>query len=570
VSRWGDALAVTLLLVAGVTGCAPARDADTPAPEPTHGGTLVVAVLADVDSWNPYTTHDATSAAIVDLLYPRLLHETGSGFEPWLASSWEFSVDRRTLTFHLEPDAVWSDGTPVRCDDVAFTYRAQVSDELAWPGMFIKQRIEEMDCPDAHTAVFRFAEAYPDQLIDVNDNAIVPAVYGEVPLADWSSTVWEGRIVTSGPFRLAQVRPGQEAVLERDAAWWGDADAPLDRVVFRIYPEATGALPRLLDGEVDMLNGVPPLRAADVRADATLRLLELPSLSYTFLGWNVLERGAYLADRRARGCRADTGCPEEAADIIRLQREQPHPVLSDPKVRTALTLGIDRQDIVDGLWAGHARVGSSPVVSALWAHDPATALPFDPQRAAALLDEAGWRDGDGDGVREHEERLLELGVIVNAENRLRRDALERVVASLASIGVRLVPEPLPRREFVTRARDKDFDVALSGWSAGTRVQPQNHLHTRSAVNRGNNLGSWSTPVSDVWLDAAAAAVDRDAALVVWREWQQIFKREQPITILYEERRLVGLSGRIRGPDPPFLDPLQNIHEWWLVDAAGSD
>ena len=569
-SRWGVVHAAILHLVICVTGCVPTQEPDTPAPGPTHGGTLVVAVLADVDSWNPYTTHDATSAAIVDLLFPRLVHETGSGFDPWLASSWEFSADRLTLTFHLQPDAVWSDGAPVRCDDVAFTYRAQMSDELAWPGMFIKQRIEDVDCPDAHTAVFRFTEAYPDQLIDVNDNAIVPAVYDEVPLADWPSTVWEDRIVTSGPFRLAQVRPGQEAVLERDAAWWGEANAPIDRVVFRIYPEATGALPRLLDGEVDMLSGVPPLRAADVRSDEALRLLELPSLSYTFLGWNVLERGAYLADRRARGCSADTPCSEQPAAITRLQREHPHPVLADPNVRTALTLGIDRQDIVDGLWAGHARVGSSPVVSALWAHDPATALPFDPQRAATLLDAAGWRDDNGDGVRERGDRRLELGVIVNAENRLRRDALERVVASLAGIGVRLVPEPLPRREFVTRARDKDFDVALSGWSAGTRVQPQNHLHTRSAANRGNNLGSWSTPASDERLDAAAAAVDRDAALAMWHEWQQIFKREQPITILYEERRLVGLSGRVRGPDPPFLDPFQKIHEWWLVDAAGSD
>ncbi|HKQ61480.1 MAG TPA: ABC transporter substrate-binding protein, partial [Candidatus Polarisedimenticolaceae bacterium] len=283
---------------------------------------LVAALQADLDSWNPYTARDATTAGVLDLLYPRLAIETGladeaAAFRPWLASAWEFSPDRLRLTFHLRPAARWSDGTPVTCADVQFTYRAQLAEPLAWPGAFVKRRIRAVDCPDAHTAVFVFTEATPDALADANDDAIVPARYGDVPFAAWGSTRWEERAITCGPFRLAQVSAGQEAVLVRDPAWWGAPAPTLERVVLRVYPDATIAFQRWVEGELDLLPKVPPLQAAQRREQAGPLLVELPSLSYTFLSWNVLRPGAYAADRQRRGCAAGR-CAEDEADIRRL------------------------------------------------------------------------------------------------------------------------------------------------------------------------------------------------------------------------------------------------------------
>jgi len=565
-------LSVPAMLLALACGSAPTVPTESEATGPLRGGAITVALSADVDSWNPYTTHEATSAAILDLVYPRLFVETGEGrgaegLLPWLAESWEFSDDRLTLRFHLRAAARWSDGTAVTCEDVRFTYRAQMSEELAWPGVFIKGRIRDVSCPDPRTAEFHFTAAYADQLIDANDNAIVPQRYAEIPFEDWASTAWEDRIVTCGPFRVGAVHPGQEAVLERDPDWWGASATYLDRVVLRVYPDSASAVARLIEGEVDLLVKIPPLRATDVERSATTRLIDLPSLAYTYLGWNVLEPGAYRADRRSRGCRAGTQCSETDGDIRRLQATQPHPILAQADLRRALTLAIDRQDLIDGLWLGHAQTGSSPLVSANWAHDPSTALPFDPRRAAELLDEAGWRDRDGDGVRERDGRPLEIGVIVNSENRLRRDVLDRVGAGLARIGVRLIPEPLPRREFVERARDKSFDAVLSGWWAGTRIEPHNLLHTHAAVNRGNNLVSWSTPDSDGLLDRGLMAPGEIESAPIWQQWQSLFREEQPLTVLYEERTLVGLGRRVHGPDPFFLNPYFNVHQWWV---AGGD
>lgn len=552
-------LLAALSLGAACTGTRPGEVSGRPA---------VVALLGEVDSWNPYTTRDATSASVLELLYPRLVRETAveggtsSSFEPWLAQSWSFSPDRRTLEFRLRPDAYWSDGRPVRCEDVRFTLEAQRSDELAWPGASVKERIVAVDCPEPKLAVFRFAEAYADQMLDANDDAIVPEAYGEVPFSEWRATAWQRRAVTCGPFRIASWTAGQEAVLERDARWWGAEGVLLDRVILRLFPDATAASLRLLEGEVDVLPRLPPLRARQLEASGS-SVLELPPLAYAYIAWNVLDPDAYEEDRRRRGCGGEGSCEESEADLDRLRRERPHFALSDRRVRLALSFAVDRQDLVEGLFGGYARPGSSPIVSALWAHDPAAAVSFDPARAAALLDEAGWRDTDGDGVRDKDGKRLELKVLVNAESMTRRDALGRIAASTARIGARLVPVPLQRADYVARARAKRFDALLGSWRAGTRLDLGTIFHSRAALDRGNNFTAWATPVSDELLDRAARAATREEALPVWRAWQAHFREQQPYTVLYEETLLVGLSPRVRAPAARGFNPFDGLHQWRL-------
>lgn len=554
-----------LLLAAGAlagTGCPGSADA------PERGGTLVAAVQGDVDSWNPYATGDPTDAALLELLYPRLVRETAAGFEPWLASAWEAAGDGLSLSFHLRPDATWTNGTPVTCDDVRFTWQAQLSDDLDWPGAALKRRIRKVECPDPHTAVFRFSKRYADQMLDAIDGVVVPATYGYVPIDEWGNTAWERRMITCGPFRLASVAPGTEAVLRRDPKWWGASEVHLDRIVFRSYSDPAASFPHFLDGEIDVYPGVPPLRDGEVRNRPGLALVEVPALSYTYLGWNVLERGAYLADRRRRSCDVGRACPEGPRDIERLRKERPHPILADARVRRALSLAIDRQSLVDRLWAGHATVGTSPIVSSLWAHEPAAALPYDRGAAASLLAEAGWRDENGDGVLEKDGRALEIRVLLNDTEDVRRDALDRIADGLARVGVRLVADPAPRGAFASRARFKDFDAILAGSRLAARIDPQAILSTRAAVSRGRNVTAWATPESDAILEQAEGAVTREDAEPLWSRWQMIFRAEQPLTILYEEKTLVGFGARVRGVDSTSLRPLENLHEVWLASEGG--
>ncbi|MDQ7087005.1 MAG: ABC transporter substrate-binding protein [Acidobacteriota bacterium] len=502
---------------------------------------------------------------MLELLYPRLVRErwspgTGIVIEPALAEAWTFSADRRELTFHLR-EARWSDGRSVDCADVEFTWRAQHAAALGWPGIYLKEAIEDFHCADRRTAVFRFSRPSAYQLLDANDDAQVSRAYGDLPFGKWLETAWEERMVSAGPFRLERVVPGQEAILVRDPTWWEAGRPYLERLVFRVYAGADEALRALLAGEVDLLEKVPPARAAEVAAREDLALLDLPGLSWSFIAWNQLEPDAYGEDRRRRGC--ETGCSEDAGTIRALLERRPHPILSDPRVRRALTAAIDRQDLVDGPWHGHARVAVSPLVSFLGLPGQAEALPWDPVRAAAWLEEAGWKLPAGGGVRQKGGRRLELEILVNADNTLRREVLERVVTNLDAVGVAVRPVALPRREFVARARAKDFDGLLGGWRAGTRIEPQSILHCDAAAGRGNNLGAWCDAEADALAEQAAAASDLEHALPVWRRWEARFIEQQPYTMLYEERVLIGLSRRVHDATPSPLHPYAGIENWWV-------
>ncbi len=551
---------IVLLLAAAAaagTGCPGNKD------EPARGGTLVVALRGEVDSWNPYATNDPTDAALLELLYPKLVRESGETFEPWLASSWDTAADGLSIAFHLRPEAVWTNGSPVTCDDVRFTWQAQRSDDLDWSSASLVSRIRKVDCPDAHTAVFRFTKPYADQMLDATAGAVVPAIYGYVPLGEWRNTAWETRAITCGPFRLASVAAGKEAILRRDPAWWAADDVHLDRIVLRQYPDTDASLSGFLEGEIDVYPGVPPLRDAEVRNRPGLALVEIPSLSYTYLGWNVLEPGAYLADRTRRNCDVGRACAEDPMDLQRLRKNHPHPILGDARVRRALTLGTDRQTIVNRLWGGHAKVGSSPIVSALWAYEPASTLPFDRDAASTLLAEAGWRDENGDGILDRDGRPFELRVLVNESDQARRNALDHVADGLARIGAKLLADPVPRGQFASRVRFKDFDAVLAGSRPGPRVEPQFVLSTRAALHRGWNVTAWSTPESDALLDEAEAAVTRDDAEPIWSRWQMEFRTEQPYTILYEETTLVGYGARVRGVDSKARDSFLALYRVWV-------
>lgn len=538
-----------------------------------RGEALVVALSGDLPVWNPYVGADAAGAPVLDLVYPRLVRERPPGssppFAPHLARRWELSADGLRLTFHLRPDARWSDGRGITCEDVRFTLEVQRSEALAWPGVETKRRIDRIECPDPSTAVFVFGQVSPHPVMDANDDAIIPRVFGEVPLEDWSSTDWSARLVTAGPYRLLRGASAAEAILEADPLFWDAEHVRVPRILLRVFADRERAAAALLAGEVDVLPELPATLAEQVAHSPVTRLVDLPGWSWTFIAWNTLEPSAYTADRRKRGCSGDAPCPESVSNIRRLRHDHSHPILADPRVRRALTLASDREDLVRELWAGHARPAVSPVISALGpAHDPSALLPFDPAAAAALLEEAGWHRSAPGETRKKGARELELHVIVNADNRRRRDALERIGANLALVGVRLIPEPLPRRGFVARARDKAFDGACLGWRAGTRIEPWTILHSRAAPSRGYNLGSWSTADSDRLLDEIRGTLDPRTALPLLHRWQRIFREQQPYTPLYEERLLIGLSRRIVEARPDALDPLAEVWTWRLESAPG--
>jgi peptide/nickel transport system substrate-binding protein len=450
-------------------------------------------------------------------------------FAPRLATSWEFSADNRDLTFHLRPDARWSDGTPVTAEDVRFTFLAQNDPRVDSVGMEIKDFIKDVEVMDPHTVRFHFSRVYPYQLMDANDGHIVPAhAWGKVPFDKWRTTDFEKILVTGGPFRLAAHIPQQTIVLQRDPTYWNAPRPYLDRLVFRILPDMAGQLAQLFAGDVDLVPSVAPQEADRVVADPDLRLVEYPSRLWGLVGWN--NRRSMFADRR---------------------------------VRRALSLGINRKALVDTVFRGHAKLATGPVLSSMWAFDRSLPqLPYDQAQAAALLAQAGWRDTNGDGILDRSDKVFAFDLLYPAANTLRRQMALLIQADLARLGIKVRPVQVEFTSLISRAEAGDFDAVLWVWEEATKIDLTSTWSTPSPGQGSNNFIGYSNPEVDRLIAVAREEPDYTRAKVLLDRIQEAIVADQPVTFLYEANRLVATSRRLEGADINAAGVFFNIDDWY--------
>ena len=524
-TRW--VIVAASLLAVGCSPSGPAGPADS----------VVVGVLADIQSWNPYLAEDAANEEILSLIYPSLAIEQVDyqqhppSFAPSLAESWEWSEDGLSLTFHLRSDAKWSDGVAVTSEDVLFSWRAQTSDALGWMWSDITDSIEAVEAPDAHTVRYRFTHRYPYQLMDVNDGPIIPAhAWSDIPFDRWEETDWRELVVSAGPFLPGAYTPQQEIILERNPLYFV-ADRPrIKRLIFRVVPSKTGLYTQLLAGGIDLVNDIPPSEAERVRGNPGLELTVYADRSYTHLCWNVQK-----------------------------------PFLADPRVRRALSMAIDRETLIDAVYDGFARPSVGPVLSTMWAfnHD-LVELPYDPAGAVELLAEAGWSDSDGDGILDRNGQPLEFEVLAPAESEVRQDVSLMVERDLARIGVTATPRIMEWGAVQAAADAGEFDAFVNRWVEPTQVDLEEIWHSVPPDVPTFNFGRYANPEVDRLLEEAAEAANFATQKPLFDRIQELIVADQPYTFLVENTRLVGLNSRVRGADINDATLFFNVSEWEIA------
>jgi peptide/nickel transport system substrate-binding protein len=241
------------------------------------------------------------------------------------------------------------------------------------------------------------------------------------------------------------------------------------------------------------------------------------------------------------------------------------PQLSDVRVRRALTLGLDRNRILEASRPGNGVVANASIPPTHWAHDPALvdSLSHDPVRAGALLDEAGWMDRDGDGVRENAVgETLSLGLVTNP-NQEREEVAEMIQGQLAGLGVDVRIRVLDFSALVPLISppDRDFDGLLISFDAEFRQDDSDLFH--SELDGDYAFSGTSDPELDRLLDTLQLIADREEAMPLWRDYQNHLIRVQPYTFLYFADRLDGVNRRLRNVVMDTRGEWLNIREWWI-------
>ena len=507
-----------------------------------YGGTAVVGgiteLLSGMDAFHAVDVNQRQHQQYVNLMTLVQMDEE-LVMTPWLAESWELSDERTELTFHLRDDVFWHDGERTDAYDVAFTYLRATDAATAYPnaGAFARYHAGEegVEVVDSFTVRLRM-EPHADVLEPWRVLGIMPEhLLGDVPAEELAEHPFGTRCpVGNGPFVFLSHRQDESWTFEANPAFpEGLGGRPyLDRLVYRVVPEQTTLLTELLAGNVDLFVDLRPDQAAVVRESDRAELLVTDARGFTFAAWNT---------RR--------------------------PKLADARVRRALTMGLDRESVVDALLQGYGTLANTGLPPFHWAFDEdQSGLEYDPAGARALLDRAGWVDRDGDGIRESDDGTpLELDVIFNAANQLRRTLAELMTAQLLEVGVDLTPVPLEGQAMRARATNpdsRDFDGLILEWEHDFRVD-ETDLFSGDGPLAFPGLQDSEV---DRLLAALAGEVDREVARPLWDRYQSRIIELQPYTYFFFAQELSGLSDRLQGVEADFRGNWVNARSWRIASS----
>jgi peptide/nickel transport system substrate-binding protein len=505
--------------------------------DPVRGGSVVVAVSSDPGGLNPSITTQGGVHLICGSIFSGLVaHDFSLNPVPDLAESWDVSPDGRVYTFHLAPAAEFHDGVPVTSDDVRYTFEQLLLKYHSRTRSSMGDNLSRILTPDPHTVVFVFNKPYAAflQLVDVTNAPVMPKhLYENTdPLTNPHNT----NPIGSGPFKFQEWLKGDHLTLQRNERYFKQGQPYLDRIVYKVMPEAAMSTIAFENGEVDYLLNPSPL---DVK-----RLKTTP--------------GVVLTDKGHEGF----------ATVETLIPNLTHTPLSDLRVRQAMAHAIDKDYLVDKLLLGLGVTATGPVSHLLgWAYNPNVER-YEHNLALAnqLLDEAGYKRG-ADGVRFHLKFVHAASYAKVAE--ALRDQLRE-----AGIAV-----DLQQMEFAAAVDavyvKKDFDLAFASFENG----PDPDIGVKRTVISSNigpipfsNGAGYRNARVDELFALAASEPDKGKRVAYYFEAQSILVKDLPYFWLYEPNvgaaYKAGLQGMYTWSAKSSIYFAQDA--WWSNGARGGE
>jgi peptide/nickel transport system substrate-binding protein len=451
-------------------------------------------------------------------------------FVPVLAKSWT-RRDSLTLAFDLDPRARWDNGQPVTAADVVFTYDRARNPKVAPKLAGLLRHVVSVTAEGDRRIVFRFDRAYAEQFYDATYN-VAPIPSNLVPgdAAPCPAVTPIG----SGAFRWVRSVPGQFVELGATPNFFLGV-ARVQRLLFRTASDPDARVNLLLSGEADATDNIPSPPLSNVE-----RVEEAPGLKVVPLPSPIL--GYLLFNQRD---------PTDSA--------KPHPILSDPNVRRAIALALDRRRMVQAVFGRYGDVPYGPVSQLLWIRrdSPAAANP-DTGEARRLLAKSGWVSRNDEGVLTRDGRSLTLSLNYPLTSEVRKQMALQVQAQLRAIGIAIDLQRLEGPVWAERRSRGNFDI---DFSSATQDPTPSGLTQSWSCTGGTNVARYCDPAVDSLIARAITSPPGPAAGKLWQDVLRRIETDQPAVMMYTTAFVFAVSRRFRkAPLRPESSWLR-VREW---------
>ncbi|MGM8251092.1 ABC transporter substrate-binding protein [Clostridium perfringens] len=503
--------------------------------------TLIVGTTDPKGEFVPIYSSTLYDSWVNKLVFDGLISNNEKGEAiPNVAESYEVSEDGKTYTFKLNKGIKFTNGQELTAKDVAFTFTSICDPGYDGPRMDAVSNLvgyEEYNKGDASSVEgIKVIDDYTISFTNKNVDAagIWNFEYGIMPESVYKFEKGNFQAVKdkllepvgSGAYKFVHFKPGQEVKFEKNPDYWkGEPKIPY--IVMKVTNAQT-LLQELMAGTVDIDRvGAKPENIDPLKQAGFLNLDLYMKNGYGYIGLN------YGSDK-----------------------------VNDPKVRQALLYGLNREGFMQSYYQGYGQVYNSHILPTSWAYNPdVPKYEYNPEKANQLLDEAGWKDTNGNGVRDKDGVELELQWLTYTGSKYVDALIPIVQQSWEQIGVKVTPELMEFGTMMDKVNNREYDIFNGAWNLSIDPDPSGIFAISQDVPGGfNNIG-WRNEEADKLLKEGKGTTNQEERKKAYAEWQLKFSEDVPYILIGDAQEMFASNSRVKGYNPStYIDWTHDVYK----------
>lgn len=479
--------------------------------------TLNLSISSNPSRINPILATDSASSEIANWIYNGLFKYDKNGkIVTDLAKSYYFENDT-TLIIELKQNVKWHDGELFTAQDVLFTFQTITSPKIYTPYADSFKKVKDVKILEKFKVEVTYKEPY-FKALEVWMMGILPYHI----LKDEQNLMqsdFNKNPIGTGSYKLNKFSISQDIELIANDEYFAGRPK-IDKLLYKFLPDPNTSFLMLKQQKLD-LGGLTPIqidRQIDETFKSNYKIIENPSFSYTYMGFN-------------------------------LRNEK----FKDKRIRQALSLAIDRKEMVDILFFGHGKASTGPFLPGTFAFNEKIPLPkLDIQKAKELLKEAGFDKNNP----------FSFEVVTNANNSIRVNAAQIMQYQLEKIGVKMKIRVMEWQAFLnTIVHPRNFDAIILGWSMSLMPDAYSIWHSQSDKKGGFNLVGYQNKIVDELIEKGSKTIDRKKLAIIYQDIFKHISEDLPYLFLYIPNSITVVNSSIKNIEPTFIGIMHNQKDW---------
>jgi peptide/nickel transport system substrate-binding protein len=523
---------------------------------------LFIAIKNDVDFFNPLYSNDIVSGLINDLIFSSLTYSefnSDSGkliYYPNLANRWKIDKDKRSITYFLKTNLKWSDGEKFSASDVYYSYFLYTHPDV----MSVRQDVERFFIHDKNgrvdykksfvvlndsTIIFNFSEEVEDPLFVTGLPILPEHIFRKIPLKEIFNHEVNFNPIGIGPYKLENYSRQQQIVLIKNDSSYFDKIPFIKKLIFKVISDYNSRLNQLKKGEIDFVTDVNPADAEILKRDfSNIKVETIAGRDYDYIGWSNIDHNLY---RKSNG------------KII-----QPHPLFGKKEFRLAISMAINRKEIIDGYFGEFAELAESPIspIFGEFLNTSLETLEYNPEEAKKFLARNGWQDSDGDRILDKDGKPFRFKLTLASGKPHREFTATIIKKNLAKIGIDVEIEILETSLFFNNLFEKKLDAWIAGWTVPLNLDLE--AFWGSDLNKNFfNVCSYQNPeVDKIFLKLRETKSIEEKRNLIHR-FQEILQKDQPVTFLYWIDNIIAYNKKLKNTKFNPIAYTNRIWEWYI-------